>query len=968
MKKNYLILFLNLVCGFAFAQMPYMVKDIDTLIATGNGFANFTDLNSTVIMTGTDSLHGTELWRSDGTPQGTYILKDIISGPAGSSPYMLLKFNNAILFFIQKPLGDYELWKTDGTLQGTVLVKNNFITNNPYNNYYSTPQDFMATKTTAFFMFTDAAGNQELWKTDGTTSGTSQVTTLPYSDYPSNFNTTDSYLFYTLSQSGLNLYRTDGTTAGTIQLASSIYYSPIIKTNNYIYYWQNSYDLYKTDGTVAGTSLVKTGIYPANSGYTFIGNTIFFAASDSASAVNYNYDFELWKSDGTAAGTGEVKNINPSGPSTPGSFYSAGNTVYFYANDGYNGYSLFKTDGTPAGTDFIKHIQLGIGTSNGKNYTMLNGKVYFNDSDSAHGNEVWVTDGTTNGTQLLKDINPGKPDGFNTGFITSGSKIFFTAINAPGAMPALYATDGTAAETNLVMQTERIDQGGTFSNLATLSSGICFFENNDLYKSDGTAAGTIKLKSFSTLIPGIRNSGSLTLTNNLAYFIFYTNSNTYLWRTDGTVAGTIQIYETSTHVRCGHGCSYTPLIGQVFYAGGTTYFTVQNTALTQTSLLKTDGTAQGISSLETFTSIGQLADVNGRLYFNGGDPTYGTELYTSDGTAAGTVLVKDIYPGYNSSSPYSFTNVNDTLYFIATDASGTGLWWAAGNSIGSFSTQAFPGGFNILSAGKKGTSQFYLTVYGTNSSLWVCNGKSSGAQEITSSGNALMPTYNMASVMNGKLYISGSTTTTNINDELWSTDGTSQGTSEVFSLVVEANYSSNPSIQLALDSVFFMTADNGYNGSELWISNGTQQGTSMVADIYPGPQPSGIANMIYYKGAVYFTANDGVHGTELWRYNVPYSYTPNYPDSSYITTGIIPSVNTDIVIYPNPGSGLYTVRFADKAPAILAVYNSLGALIKTIPVDNTAATTIDVSACPAGMYMVCSPEGDIKVSQKIVKQ
>src|SRR5438034_8180286 len=78
-----------------------------------------------------------------------------------------------------------------------------------------------------------------------------------------------------------------------------------------------------------------------------------------------------------------------------------------------------------------------------------------------------------------------------------------------------------------------------------------------------------------------------------------------------------------------------------------------------------------------------LTDVNGTLFFVASDPTNGRELWKSDGTAAGTVLVKDIHPGSGDSSPYGLTDVNGTLFFAAFDPSnGTELWKSDGTAAG----------------------------------------------------------------------------------------------------------------------------------------------------------------------------------------------------------------------------------------------------------------------------------------------
>ncbi len=77
-----------------------------------------------------------------------------------------------------------------------------------------------------------------------------------------------------------------------------------------------------------------------------------------------------------------------------------------------------------------------------------------------------------------------------------------------------------------------------------------------------------------------------------------------------------------------------------------------------------------------------LTNVNGTLFFSAYDPGNGYELWKSNGTAAGTTLVKDIYPA-SSSTPTRLTDVNGTLFFSAGDATnGWELWKSDGTAAG----------------------------------------------------------------------------------------------------------------------------------------------------------------------------------------------------------------------------------------------------------------------------------------------
>jgi ELWxxDGT repeat protein len=114
-----------------------------------------------------------------------------------------------------------------------------------------------------------------------------------------------------------------------------------------------------------------------------------------------------------------------------------------------------------------------------------------------------------------------------------------------------------------------------------------------------------------------------------------------------------------------------------------------------------------------------LTNVNGMLYFQAYSRQTGRELWKSNGTAAGTVLIKDINPGIGNSDSFNFTNVNGTLYFVANNGTqGHELWKSNGTAAGTVLVKD-------IVPGSSGSSPYNLTnVNGTGSLVHMVISKS----------------------------------------------------------------------------------------------------------------------------------------------------------------------------------------------------------------------------------------------------
>ncbi|QRN96657.1 HYR domain-containing protein [Archangium violaceum] len=245
----------------------------------------------------------------------------------------------------------------------------------------------------------------------------------------------------------------------------------------------------------------------------------------------------------------------------------------------------------------------------------------------------------------------------------------------------------------------------------------------------------------------------------------------------------------------------------------------------------------------------------------------GRELWKSDGTEAGTVLVRDIRPGTGSSLPSMPTRVGTTLFFLANDGThGEELWKSDGTEAGTVLVKDLtPGGFggSVKAMEAVGTSLFLVRSGESGLELWKSDG--------TESGTVLLGNFHpgTGSASTGSLTAVGTTLFFVADDgthgaELWKSDGTIGGT------VLVRDIRPGPDGAGLRDSrnvngMLFFVADDGAHGAELWKSDGTVGGTVLVRDIRPGQPASAPVKLVASGDTLLFWADDGVHGSEPWK-------------------------------------------------------------------------------------------------------
>ncbi len=439
---------------------------------------------------------------------------------------------------------------------------------------------------------------------------------------------------------------------------------------------------------------------------------------------------------------------------------------------------LWRTDGTPNGTSLYADAQVS------GQVRVIDNLVYFSGVDPNGADDPWRSDGTAAGTFRLIDLG--------SKFAVQSELEEFTPVNGTVFMKYWYR--------------KNFHVGGVVQ----------------LVKTDGTTGGSSVVQS-----GGLPGMWDLTgFGNNLLIY------NRDLWISDGTEAGTVELRDI---------CPAAPAVGclNLPYSPWPDHY-------------------ERMQTVKPFI-------MNGVYYARFSDGVNGAELWRSDGTAAGTVMVKDINPGSGTSWPIMFSEMNGELYFAAYDSeSGMELWKSDGSATGT-------------------TLVKNINPNGNSEPLWL-------TAVTTAAGERLF--FSADDGLNGR--------------ELWISDGTSLGTLMVKD--INMNGSSNPRYDTlagfehrssdegycltmgSLNGILYFPADDG-SGYELWRSDGTNPGTYKVIELNPGGEsrPRFVTEV---NGKVLFFAYEPTYGYEWWSYDpalpINYNIPPVAAASGAPTQGVAP--------------------------------------------------------------------------------
>ena len=669
----------------------------------------------------------------------------------------------------------------------------------------------------------------------------------------------------------------------------------------------------RTDGTPGGTEvLVVFPDYPVHS-TSRLGETAALGNEAIFTRRGDNDRWELWKTDGTTAGTTRFAlfpGANANGfRGLPSELVSLPGQVIMKAYTPETGEELWTTDGTAEGTFLLRDINpgplpmpFGYDDKYHRGLAACGGLVYFAAHDDLSGTEVWKTDGTTAGTTLVKDIMPGPAGSSPSGFAFSGGLTYFTATgtattgNPPQTTPSrdLWRTDGTGEGTVRLRQFRSNDRvsGFFFTGTTTVFVrahlynylGPGSFQEIDgaFLQTDGSPAGTIP---FGTISERAFSPHSILAILPDGRFIFESRGIGFF----PNHTGRISLFDR------GQACTLLEgdLLASAFHDGqfyamlspayGPDAFWKYNPAAAAGQAI----TRMGNPATQTLQSTGGLLIANN----NGpaSDPS-GVEPWIVH-PDSGPALLADLYPGsitesypagpdlgYNSNSNADVPeNLGGTLVFPAYSTSGVELWRSDGTTAGTTVLRDIipgpEGHYHIiihtdapyLAIGPRSGQLLFFERWAQGIAepreIWITDGTTAGTvkvhEEHPASGSPLLPWQR------GVWWLNNISSNRNA---LWLSDGTPSGTRAVKEIT---HYFGQDKPSANFDGTTYAILTNSQKAVSLWEIHPDPARVRLLYDFKkPGDAAVNIRAMPVFQGALWFFVQriTGTTGTaEIWR-------------------------------------------------------------------------------------------------------
>ena len=435
-------------------------------------------------------------------PEQVYLVKDIYPGLTQSFPSDFQVFDGKVFFTANNPTYGQEAWFSDGTELGTKLLKDI----HPGPKGADPVGGFTELNNKLYFVADDGSHGPEFWQTDGTEAGTQRIGGLPSLQDYFIFGNALGYIFFRAADaSGLHLWRTDGTPEGTVKITTqpiNVNYCPIGYHDN----------------------LEFKGMF-------------YFTASVG------DYECRLWRTSGVSGQAQQVVSIDSNlNYIRPQNLTAVGNKLYFTAeeNNQFIGDELWVVDGVAGSCHLVKDINPGNNmSSNPGMLTAFKDKLYFS-ATGLTGNKLWRTDGTEAGTEMLPPA-VGQPDYYWPYGIVYGNNLIFSARNDVIG-PELFMSDGDQVflVKDIVTDSCGFDCGSAPMNFMLINGQVLFTANSvstyppdrELWRTDGTAAGTLRV---SDICPGSCSADPL--------YLYPLGTHVFFSADDGVHGGELWAYQ-----------------------------------------------------------------------------------------------------------------------------------------------------------------------------------------------------------------------------------------------------------------------------------------------------------------------------------------------------------------------------------------------------------------------------------------
>lgn len=778
---------------------------------------------------GHDPVHKTEIWRSDGTQAGTVRVSDL--GPGGVFTELEINIaHQGRVYFTASWVGEgREPFVTDGTGPGTQRLADI-----QAGVGHSSPRDYLGVGGQVFFSALNSGLGRELWFTDGTPAGTQLFADLEPGSGGSDPQAltavpgTGRFVFRAEVGGQTGLWASDGTLAGTGILIDLTPWplkpstmTPLVTLGSHVLFWRYSAStgqtLWKTDGTLAGTVMVAdldpaSGTDELSLGETgVLGGELYFTARTPAAGLR------VWRTDGVnVAWASPVLTTMQSTPIR--AFCAASGRVFYVVNEA-SGPKLHATTGSPATAGFLHALPFDDSGPLGvfpKRFTALGNDLVFSGGTTTTGHEVWFTDGTPGGLTMLPELSGGGSDGVRSDFIDDGSGSLSFAGRTAATGQEWFRTDG--ATITLVAEIDPL----VLTADSQPGSGVAFGGRwVDVSAKTQAQQGRepVRVLADGTVIElGDLNAGTGNSSPNgftttqvggtlLTFFSAYTSSSSArsVCVTDGTPGGTY-VHANGT-LNSPFGFTFRPVAGGMLIAAGINSYEQELWFSNGTTL-----SALGVMARFEEEPEGFLVDLGDRYYFSGHNGDGDWELWSTDGTVAGTARVADIKTD-GPSGPLDLRRVGDRIAFFAATTGKTAL------------------------------------------SLHASDGTAAGTTFVSNINLSTAP-YSVA-VMDATLFFLARNGF--VGEELWRSDLTTAGTFRVTDLEPGAGSPEFNRFVVAGDRLFFDADVPSLGvGQELFVSDGTTAGTQLVADLMPGPESAFISGLFAVGERVFFSARQDV--------------------------------------------------------------------------------------------------------------